>query len=171
MFMFQLWLCWLFLREVGGLRNISDLIEQYLKHMLQDSPEGAVEIQRNDLADKFSCVPSQINYVISTRFTMEKGYMVESKRGGGGYIRIQRIDLPALKAIQFHIEETVGECVDQSAAEGLIYQLEEARLISKREGNLLRAAVHRDTIALKLPLRDEIRARLLRSMLISLLVK
>lgn len=97
--------------------------------------------------------------------------MVESKRGGGGYIRIQRIDLPALKTIQFHIEETVGECVDQSAAEGLIYQLEEARLISKREGNLLRAAVNRDTIALKLPLRDEIRARLLRSMLISLLVK
>ena len=131
-----------------------------LKHMLQDSPEGAVEIQRNDLADQFSCVPSQINYVISTRFTMEKGYMVESKRGGGGYIRIQRIDLPALKAIQFHIEETVGECVDQSAAEGLIYQLEEARLITKREGNLLRAAVHRDTIALKLPLRDEIRAQI-----------
>ncbi|MCF2940202.1 CtsR family transcriptional regulator [Paenibacillus alkaliterrae] len=153
------------------MRNISDLIEQYLKHMLQDSPEGAVEIQRNDLADKFSCVPSQINYVISTRFTMEKGYMVESKRGGGGYIRIQRIDLPSLKAIQYHIEQTIGDCVDQSAAEGLIYQLEEGRLISKREANLLRAAVHRETIALKLPLRDEIRARLLRSMLISLLVK
>ncbi|MNZ95447.1 Transcriptional regulator CtsR [compost metagenome] len=153
------------------MRNISDLIEQYLKLMLQDSPEGAVEIQRNDLADKFSCVPSQINYVISTRFTMEKGYMVESKRGGGGYIRIQRVELPALNTIQHHIEHTIGECVDQSAAEGLIYQLEEAKIISKREANMLRSAIHRETIALKLPLRDELRARLLRAMLISILVK
>ncbi|MFD0590901.1 CtsR family transcriptional regulator [Paenibacillus sp. GCM10027627] len=153
------------------MRNISDLIEQYLKHMLEGSDEGAVEIQRNDLADKFSCVPSQINYVISTRFTLEKGYMVESKRGGGGYIRIQRVDLPALKTIQYHIEQTIGESVDQNTAEGLIYQLEEAQLISKREGNLLRSAIHRDTIALMLPVRDEIRARLLKSMLISLLVK
>ncbi|NIK72305.1 MULTISPECIES: CtsR family transcriptional regulator [unclassified Paenibacillus] len=153
------------------MRNISDLIEQYLKQMLQESPEGAVEIQRNELADKFSCVPSQINYVISTRFTLEKGYMVESKRGGGGYIRIQRVDLPALKTIQFHIHQTIGDCVEQSVAEGLIYQLEEARLITKREANLLRSAVDRDTIAVKLPLRDEIRARLLRSMLIALLAK
>ncbi|RJX36709.1 CtsR family transcriptional regulator [Paenibacillus pinisoli] len=153
------------------MRNISDLIEQYLKHMLDDSEESAVEIQRNELADKFSCVPSQINYVISTRFTLEKGYMVESKRGGGGYIRIQRVDLPALKMIQYHIERTVGDSVDQSAAEGLIYQLQEAGLITKREANLLGAAIHRDTIALMLPMRDEMRARLLRSMLISLLVK
>lgn len=153
------------------MRNISDLIEQYLKQMLDNSSEGTVEIQRNDLADKFSCVPSQINYVISTRFTLDKGYMVESKRGGGGYIRLQRVDLPALKKIQYHIEETIGDHVDQSAAEGLIYQLEEAEMISKREANLLRAAIHRDAIAVRLPMRDEIRARLLRSMLISLLVK
>ncbi|MHA6481193.1 CtsR family transcriptional regulator [Paenibacillus sp. strain BS8-2] len=153
------------------MRNISDLIEQYLKQMLDVSDEGAVEIQRNDLADRFSCVPSQINYVISTRFTLEKGYMVESKRGGGGYIRIQRVNLPALKTLQYHIERTVGDSVDQSAAEGLIYQLQEAGMITSRESNLIRAAIHRDTIALMLPLRDELRARLLRSMLISLLVK
>ncbi|CAH1219855.1 Transcriptional regulator CtsR [Paenibacillus plantiphilus] len=153
------------------MRNISDLIEQHLKHMLQESSEGAVELQRNELADQFSCVPSQINYVISTRFTLEKGYVVESKRGGGGYIRIQRIELPTLTAIQGHIAETVGDQVDQSAAEGLIYQLEEAGFISKREANLLRAAVSREAIAVKLPLRDEIRARLLKAMLITLLIK
>ena len=66
------------------MRNISDIIEQYLKSILQESPEGTVEIQRNDLAEQFSCVPSQINYVISTRFTLEKGFLVESKRGGAG---------------------------------------------------------------------------------------
>src|SRR6185437_3200789 len=135
--------------EDDWMRNISDIIERYLKSILHESPEGMVEIQRNDLADQFSCVPSQINYVISTRFTLEKGYLVESKRGGGGYIRLQRVDLPALKKIQYHIEETIGECVDQGAAEGLIYQLEEAQMISKREANLLRAAIHRDTIAVR----------------------
>lgn len=159
------------LEEVGDLRNISDLIEQYLKEMLDGSREGAVEIQRNELADKFSCVPSQINYVISTRFTLEKGYVVESKRGGGGYIRIQRVDLPTLNTIQFHIEQTIGDRVDQETAEGLIYQLAEGKLISRREANLLKVAVHRDTIAMKLPLRDEVRARLLKAMLISLLIK
>src|SRR5690606_12275077 len=100
------------------MRNISDLIEQYLKQMLQDSSEGTVEIQRNELADRFSCVPSQINYVISTRFTLEKGYLVESKRGGGGYIRIQRIELPTYKTIHGHIRQTIGDRIDQSAAEG-----------------------------------------------------
>lgn len=151
------------------MRNISDLIERYLKQILQESSEGAVEIQRNDLADKFSCVPSQINYVISTRFTLEKGYVVESKRGGGGYIRIQRVELPPMKTIHTHIHHTIGEQMDQSAAEGLVYQLEEAGIVSKREANLLRAAVSRDAIAVKLPVRDEIRARLLKAMLIALL--
>ncbi|XEC95432.1 CtsR family transcriptional regulator [Paenibacillus tarimensis] len=153
------------------MRNISDTLEHFLKQLLQESPDGAIEIQRNDLADRFSCVPSQINYVISTRFTLEKGYIVESKRGGGGYIRIQRVELPLLKAIQGHIQHTVGNEVDQSTAEGLIYQLQEANMITGREANLLRAAVCREVLALKLPLRDEIRAKILKSMLISLLVK
>ncbi|MBD3922840.1 CtsR family transcriptional regulator [Paenibacillus sp. PR3] len=153
------------------MRNISDLIEQYLKQLLQESTEGAVEIQRNDLADRFSCVPSQINYVISTRFTLEKGYVVESKRGGGGYIRIQRAELPALKTITLYLSEVIGDQIDQNAAEGLIYQLEEARHISKREASLMKAAMSRDTIAMKLPIRDEVRARLLKAMLISLLTR
>jgi len=151
------------------MRNISDLIEQYLKQMLQESTEGAVEIQRNDLADRFSCVPSQINYVISTRFTLEKGYLVESKRGGGGYIRIQRAELPALKTIAPYLSGIIGESVDQSTAEGLIYQLEEAELVTRREAHLLKAAVSREAIALKLPLRDEVRARIMKAMLIALL--
>lgn len=139
--------------------------------MLDHSEMGAVEIQRNDLADKFSCVPSQINYVISTRFTLEKGYVVESKRGGGGYVRIQRVELPTLQGIQLHIDQAIGKSIDQCNAEGLIYQLEEAEHLSKREANLLRVAIHRDTLALKLPYRDELRARLLKSMLVALLLK
>jgi len=152
-------------------RNISDLIENYLKQIIQNSSEGAVEIQRSDLAGKFSCVPSQINYVISTRFTLEKGYYVESKRGGGGYIRIQRVNLPSLEAVQGHIQQTIGDRIDQTAAEGLIYQLEEARFLTSREASLLKAAISRDALAVKLPYRDELRARILRTALLALLTK
>ncbi|CAM3090157.1 CtsR family transcriptional regulator [Paenibacillus sediminis] len=153
------------------MRNISDIIEQYLKNILHESPEGTVEIQRNDLAEKFSCVPSQINYVISTRFTLEKGYLVESKRGGGGYIRIQRIQLPGHSALHKHIQQTIGNSIDQTTAEGLVYQLEEGRFITAREANLIRAAISRDALMVKLPYRDEIRANILKAMLISLLGK
>lgn len=153
------------------MRNISDVIEQYLKEILQSNSDGAVEIQRSVLALRFSCVPSQINYVISTRFTLEKGYYVESKRGGGGYIRIQRVDLPSLEAVQHHIQQTVGEQIDQTAAEGLIYQLEEARFVTVREAHILKAAVSRDVLLLKLPFRDVLRAKLLKAMLIAMLAK
>ncbi|WEK53842.1 MAG: CtsR family transcriptional regulator [Candidatus Cohnella colombiensis] len=153
------------------MRNISDLIEQYLKEILHKSSESAVEIQRSEVADKFSCVPSQINYVISTRFTLEKGYYVESKRGGGGYIRIQRVDHPSLEAVQRHISQTVGNQIDQNASEGLIYQLEEADFLTDREANLLRAAISREVLTVGLPLRDQIRANVLKAMLIVLLIK
>jgi len=123
------------------------------------------------MADRFSCVPSQINYVISTRFTPEKGYFVESKRGGGGYIRIQRVNLPSLEAIHRHIRQTVGDRIDQTTAEGLIYQLEEAGFLTEREAYLMKAAVSRDTLTLKLPVRDEIRAKLMKATLIALLAK
>ena len=71
--------------------NISDIIEQYLKQVLELSEREIVEIRRSEIADKFQCVPSQINYVINTRFTVERGYLVESKRGGGGFIRIAKV--------------------------------------------------------------------------------
>ncbi|MEX2415123.1 MAG: CtsR family transcriptional regulator [Paenibacillaceae bacterium] len=151
------------------MRNISDIIEQYLKNILHTSPSGLVEIQRNDLADQFQCVPSQINYVISTRFSLEKGFVVESKRGGGGYIRIQKVDMPKQNGILEHILRTVRDQIDQESAEGLIYQLEDAEYVSAREANLLKAAISRDSLLIKLPLRDQVRAIMLKNMLISLL--
>jgi transcriptional regulator CtsR len=153
------------------MRNVSEIIEQYLKQVLQQSSGGAIEIQRNDLADQFQCVPSQINYVISTRFTLEKGYIVESKRGGGGYIRIQKIELKSHGSILDHIFQTIHTNIDQVNSEGLIYQLQEGHFITSREAALIKAAVSRDVLSFKLPLRDEIRARILKAMLISLLTK
>jgi transcriptional regulator of stress and heat shock response len=157
--------------EVSRLRNASEIIEQYLKTILMQSDEGVIEIQRNDLADRFQCVPSQINYVISTRFTLEKGYIVESKRGGGGYIRIQKVHLQSHGDIVDHIFRTVHDQIDQTSSEGLVYQLQEGGHITAREANLIKAAISRDVLIFKLPLRDEIRARILKAMLISLLTK
>jgi transcriptional regulator CtsR len=153
------------------MRNVSEIIEQYLKQILQQSTEGAIDIQRNELADQFQCVPSQINYVISTRFTLEKGYVVESKRGGGGYIRIQKIELKSYGTILDYIFQTIHTHIDQVTSEGLIYQLHEGQYITLREANLIKAAISRDVLNFKLPLRDEIRANLLKAMLISLLSK
>ncbi|MFD2672505.1 CtsR family transcriptional regulator [Marinicrinis sediminis] len=153
------------------MRNISDLIERHLKKILQDSSNQMIEIQRNELADQFQCVPSQINYVISTRFTLEKGYLVESKRGGGGYIRIQKVCLPQHAKLDDFLIQTIGPRIDQSTAEGLIYQLEDGDILTKREAHLLKAAISREVLVLKLPLRDEIRAKLLKAMLIALLTK
>ncbi|WP_248929062.1 CtsR family transcriptional regulator [Paenibacillus hamazuiensis] len=153
------------------MRNVSEIIEQYLKQVLQQSPEGVIEIQRNELADRFDCVPSQINYVISTRFTLEKGYIVESKRGGGGYIRIQKVVLQSHGEVLDHIFRTISSRIDQAASEGLLYQLHDSGYITEREAGLMRAAISREVLAFKLPLRDEIRANILKAMLISLLSK
>lgn len=153
------------------MRNISDIIERYLKNILHENPDYTVEIQRNELADQFNCVPSQINYVISTRFTLEKGYLVQSKRGGGGYIRIQKVRLPTTSELQEHLFQTIGRQIDQTSAEGLICQLEEAQFLSAREANVFRAATCREVLSLQLPLRDQLRAQLMKAMLISLLKK
>lgn len=153
------------------MRNTTDIIEQYLKSVLLNSPDQVVEIGRNELAEKFQCVPSQISYVIGTRFTLEKGYLVESKRGGGGFIRIQKIQLPTHGKIVDHLLNSLSDQVDQDTAEGLIEQLEEAKLITERESKMLKAGVHRNSLPLRLPLRDEIRAKILRSMLLALISK
>jgi transcriptional regulator of stress and heat shock response len=151
--------------------NASEVIEQYLKQILLQSPLGIIEIQRNDLADQFQCVPSQINYVISTRFTFPKGYIVESKRGGGGYIRIQQVELTSHGSLFDHILCTIGNHIDQTTSEGLLYQLKEGEYITLREARLIRAALSRDVLDFKLPFRDEFRASLLKVMLTALLSK
>jgi len=144
-------------------------IERYLKKLLASSPKGYLELKRTDLAEMFMCVPSQINYVLETRFTHEQGYLVESRRGGGGYIKIVKLDVSQDEELLNLINSTVGKMVSQQIGEGLVKRLEEEGFLTKREGILIRAIVDRDTLAVDLPQRDLLRGRILRVVLISLL--
>lgn len=147
------------------MRNISDIIEGYLKQVIELGGTGHIEIKRSELADKFQCVPSQINYVINTRFTAERGYLVESKRGGGGYIRILRVEVHSKTDLLDDIIAQVGDHIAQSATEHIVYRLVEEEVVTKREATLIQAATHRSTLPLPLPLRDQVRAYVLKAML------
>ncbi|HEU4965160.1 MAG TPA: CtsR family transcriptional regulator, partial [Bacilli bacterium] len=136
------------------MRNISDIIEEHLKKILTSSRGGTIEIKRSELADAFNCVPSQINYVISTRFTVEKGYVVESKRGGGGFIRITRVGLDRNNALHRTILDIIGNSLTAKEAEGFIHRLMEEKVLTPREGGMMRAVVCSDIVALTPDMRD-----------------
>ena len=118
-------------------KNTSDHIEAYIKAILEQS--GMVELQRSQLADTFQVVPSQINYVIKTRFTESRGYLVESKRGGGGYIRIGRIEFSNHHEMLRDLLYSVGEEVSLVIFEDVLRLLFEQNLVTRQEMNLLLA--------------------------------
>ena len=95
--------------------GISDLIASFLQESLEETDGGVLEVQRNDLAQRFNCVPSQINYVMSTRFSPERGYIVESRRGGNGYIRITRVRVDR-QTLLMQVINTLGSQVDLASA-------------------------------------------------------
>ncbi|OKL35956.1 CtsR family transcriptional regulator [Domibacillus mangrovi] len=150
------------------MRNVSDIIEQYLKQVLEHSGSEIVEIKRNEIAEKFQCVPSQINYVINTRFTIERGYLVESKRGGGGYIRIIKVTVREQSDLIDQLLALVGTRLSQSNGEDFIYRLLEEKVISTREAKLMISVMSRSVLYIELPDRDELRARMMKSFLLSL---
>lgn len=145
--------------------GISDLIAGFIRDALDDS-DGVLELQRNDLAERFHCVPSQINYVMSTRFSPEHGYIVESRRGGGGYIRIMRVqvDRPTLLMT---VINSIGESIDAQSAAAIVRNLADAEAIGAEAANLLGAAIGDAALRTVPPAqRGALRADLMRQMLI-----
>ena len=120
--------------------RLSDAIEQFIKTMLTQD-EREIELKRNELAEYFNCAPSQINYVLATRFTPDHGYIIESRRGGGGYIRIFRMEQDTSEQLLYLLHERVGEAIPALEASHLISQLKERNLIEASEASLMRAAV------------------------------
>ncbi|MEY8741635.1 CtsR family transcriptional regulator, partial [Bacillales bacterium AN1005] len=121
--------------------------------------------------DRFDCVPSQINYVINTRFTIEKGYMVESKRGGGGFIRIMKVQSHDSADLIDQLLSLIQSRIPQSSAEDVIFRLVEEEVINEREAKIMLSVIDRSVLYLDLPYRDELRARLLKAMLTTLKYK
>ncbi|HDR7599677.1 TPA: transcriptional regulator CtsR [Bacillus mycoides] len=153
------------------MRNISDIIEKYLKQVIDLSNNNAIEIKRNEVADRFDCVPSQINYVINTRFTLERGFVVESKRGGGGYIRIIKVKLHDDIDIIDQMLHMIDHSVAQGNAESMIIRLIEEGIIANREAKLMLSVLDRSVLLMDVPSRDELRARILCAMLRTLKYK
>ena len=135
------------------------------------SQEDLVEIKRSEIADKFQCVPSQINYVINTRFTIERGYLVESKRGGGGYIRIMKVQTHDEAHLIDQLLSLVNNRISQVNAENIVIRLVEENVITSREAKIMISVLHRSVLYLELPQRDELRARMLRAMLTAIKYK
>ncbi len=150
--------------------KLSDLIESFIKQLIDDT-DGTIEIQRNELAIQFNCVPSQINYVIGTRFSTERGYYVESRRGGGGYIKIQRVNIARNGSYLMHIVSSMGDSLSQQSANIFINNFTDYDAITAREGYILKA-VTSDKVLGGAPFseRDTVRAAILKNALMSLLV-
>ena len=151
--------------------RISDHIESLLKQMM-DQNNGSIEITRNSFADRVNCVPSQITYVLATRFTNDQGYLVESRRGGGGWIRIRRVKMATPSQYLMHTLNTIGDSLSQHQAEVLVRNFIDYDIVKEREGRLLLAATADRSLAdVDIERRDHLRMIILKNMLTSLIVR
>ena len=145
----------------------SDLIARFILQELDS--QGFAELRRSSLAEQFSCVPSQINYVISTRFSPERGYVVESRRGGGGYIRIRRVK-PSPGQLVMHIINSVGSSLEAGTAAAFVSNMLGDGTISESSAKLIRAATSDSALRPVLQqYRDEVRAAIFKQMLITII--
>ena len=146
--------------------GISDLIDGFLQECLDETGDGVLEVQRGELAQRFNCVPSQINYVMSTRFSPERGYIVESRRGGNGYIRITRVQVDR-ETLLMHVINSLGDRVDLPSARAILGNLAEAGALKEDLARTLLAAVGDKALgAVPRDLRDQVRADVLKNVLI-----
>jgi len=144
--------------------GVSDIIAGFIDEMLSEMG-GTAELQRAELANRFNCVPSQINYVISTRFSPEHGYIVESRRGGGGYIRIKRVAMET-ELLIMHTVNAIGDRVDINTASALIANLRKSEAIREDEVLLIMSAIGNNALRPARPIdRDTLRASILKQML------
>ena len=145
--------------------RLSDSIETFIKALLAED-EQSVELKRNELAEYFGCAPSQINYVLATRFSVDHGYIIESRRGGGGFVRIVRIQqtVEGGNLLQSLLKR-VGNSIDEDSACAIILHLLDRKLITPNEATLMRSAIAKEALALPINAKDILRASVFSSML------
>lgn len=149
---------------------LSDTIEEFIKELMSEY-EDKVDLQRNELAQHFNCAPSQINYVLATRFTPDRGYITESRRGGGGYIRVVRLRVDKTDHLFLLVTNRIGEQISARDAADIVSRLIETGVVTKNEGALMLAAVSGKALNMPLVLKDRVRASILKQMVLVLLGK
>lgn len=149
--------------------RLSDLIEEFIKELIKDNEAEELQIQRNELANQFSCAPSQINYVLTTRFTPDKGYYIESRRGGGGCIIIRRIEVSNRDNISEILNDKIGDSLTYDAALSIIDGLYESEVLTEREASLIKYIVNDRTLQ-RGENRNYLRADILKSIIMFILM-
>lgn len=145
--------------------RMSDIIEEFIKELFDE--EDSIEIQRNELAEQFNCVPSQINYVIATRFKPSQGYYVESRRGGGGHITIKKVN-SSKEEYLMHIIENIQNTLTSNEVDILISDFLSYNLITSKEAKLLKVATSDNVLKLPKDIKDQVRARIFKNMILNL---
>ena len=146
--------------------RLSDLITAEIIKLLNESEGNIAEIQRNEFANDIGCAPSQINYVLSSRFTPEHGYIIESRRGGGGYIRIKRVVMSHSSALM-HIINSIGDSIDIMSSRIVIENCRQSGIIDDSKAKIMYAALSNNVMrSVPIDLRDYLRASLLKEMLL-----
>ncbi len=148
--------------------RLSDSIEHFIKDLLNEE-STEVELKRNELAEYFGCAPSQINYVLATRFSPDHGYLTESRRGGGGYIRIVRVVQTGSQRLMYLVNDRIGDSLEEDECLRLISQLKEQGIVSEDEAALMVSAVSARALAVPVPdaLKNAMRAKMMKSMLMT----
>jgi transcriptional regulator of stress and heat shock response len=149
--------------------RLSDAIEEFIKALLKENNESELQIQRNELANYFSCAPSQINYVLTTRFTTDKGYYIESRRGGGGYIVIKRVEHDLRNSLTEIINERIGDTITYEKGFRIISGLVDTRVITGREAEIVKAAINDRALSIYED-RNRLRADILKSIITVILM-
>lgn len=149
--------------------RLSDIIEDFIKNLMEQSENNFLEIQRNELAGDFNCAPSQINYVLTTRFTIDRGYYIESRRGGGGCIKITKLNIDKNEYIKNAIWNNIGKKLSYADSVAYIDLFDERGYITQREAKLMKSVINDKTLLFTEDVKDQIRAQMLKTMLIAIL--
>jgi transcriptional regulator CtsR len=147
---------------------LSDTIENFIKNLIGEY-EGRIELQRNELAQHFNCAPSQINYVLATRFTPDRGYIIESRRGGGGYIRVVRLNVDESSQLLELVTERIGDTISERDALDVISRLVDNDVVTEKEGALMSAVVSDKALAIPAVIKDHLRANIMKQLILTLL--
>lgn len=149
--------------------GLSNTIEDFILEMIKEAENGIVEIQRNEMAKHFECAPSQINYVLSTRFTPYKGYYIESRRGGSGYIKIMKVSFSEFEKIEDVILDSIGDSITMNKAYHIVEALFEEGVINRREELIIKSAISSNVLTGDSEEKNEIRANIMKNILLILI--